>query len=364
MELTSERISLRDSLEAVNRLFYGRGWTDGLPVVPPTEERVAEMLTYADLSPDHVVAELPPRWGEATVEKLAINAVMAGCLPTYFPVIVAAIHAMSESPFNLYGIQTTTHPCAPLVIVNGPIAGELDINGGYNAFGPGWRANATIGRAIRLILMNVGGGIPGRTDRATQGQPSKYSFCIAENEEANPWNPFHVERGHGASTSTVTVVGGESPHNINDHVSKDAVGILTTVADSMAIMGANNTYAMGEPLVCLGPEHAAIIAEDGWTKEEVKGYLFEHARKPRGRLKLGGMWGMFKGPRIFDTQDDSALLPICERREDIMVIVVGGAGRHSSWVPTFGFTRAVTRPIALRNGVPASTVENFRHRTS
>jgi hypothetical protein len=197
--LISNRIAVSDSLEEISELYYERGWTDGLPIVPPTEDRVARMLSGTIRNAQEVVGEVPPGQGEGTVEKIAINAVMVGCTPDAMPVILAALEAMLEEPFNLYGIQATTHPVAPLLIVNGPIRNKIGINSGYNVFGQGTRANATIGRAIRLILVNLGGGIPGKLDRSTQGQPSKYSFCIAENEEASPWAPLHVERGFDAS---------------------------------------------------------------------------------------------------------------------------------------------------------------------
>src|SRR5215510_10886474 len=222
--LTSNIIEVEDSLEAVNDWFCREKLSDGLPIVPPTAERVERMLDGIKRDPQEVIGSIPPKWAPATVEKLAINAVMAGCLPEYLPVIIVAVEAVLEDKFNLYGIQSTTHPCAPLLILNGPIARELGVNARYNAFGQGWRPNATIGRAIRLILLNVGGGVPGVLDRATQGQPSKYSYCIAENEAENPWEPLHVERGYAIDESTVTVSGAEGPHNINDHVSTAAPG--------------------------------------------------------------------------------------------------------------------------------------------
>lgn len=345
--LASERIDVEDSWEEINDLFYERGWTDGLPIVPPTEERVARMLSACAGRPDDLIGLVPPKWGEATLEKLAVNAVLAGCRPTYLPVIAAAIEALLEPEFNLNGIQATTHPVAPLLVVNGPIAGRLDINGEGNCFGQGWRANATIGRAVRLILINVGGGFPGRTDRSTQGQPAKYSYCIAENEAANPWDPYHVERGFRADESTVSVFGVENPHNINDHVSTTAEGILITAADTMASMGMNNAYlGKGELLFVFGPEHAATIARYNWTKRDVKTFLFENARIPLGRIKLGGMWGMDDWPTwVRGLRDDRAFVPMVESADDIQVMVAGAAGKHSCGMPSFGATRSVTKPV-------------------
>lgn len=281
VSLVSDRIKLPESIEEISEYYYQRGWTDGLPIVPPTEDRVEKMLSGTTRKPQDVVGEVPPGNGIATVEKIAINAVMAGCMPQYVPVLITALEAMLEPKFNLYGIQATTHPVAPLVIVNGPIRKRLAINSGYNVFGQGTKANATIGRAMRLILINVGGAVHGKLDRSTQGQPSKYSFCIAENEEKNPWQPLHVERGFEPSVSTVTVLAAENPHNINDHSSIDAQGILTTIIGTMKTQGSNNVLSQsGEVLLTLGPEHASTIAKSGFSKEDIKRFIFLNARLP------------------------------------------------------------------------------------
>lgn len=335
-------LEVEDSFTAINELFHERGWTDGLPIIPPTEEAVARMLAATSRAPDEVVAVLPPRQGEATVERIAINAVMAGCRPEYLPVVIAAVEAMADPDFNLDGVQATTHPVAPLVIVNGPIARELGINCGYNCYGQGTRANATIGRAIRLILMNIGGGLPGTGDRSTQGSPAKYSYCVAENEDANPWEPLHVERGYSRDTSTVTVVGCEGPHNIQEHYSNTGEGILLTIAGAMGQAGSNNILRHGYPLLTLGPEHAATIAADGFSKADVKRFIFERARYPIA--KLSPEYAAELRPLNADGGDDMAR--ICARAEDILVIVAGGSGKHSSWQPTFGaYTKPVTRVI-------------------
>lgn len=358
MEIRSEKISLPDSLEAVNDWFYDQGWTDGLPIVPPTPERVEKLLAWTDRDPQEELGPVPPKYGIATIEKLAINAVMAGCLPEYFPIVITAVEAMLEARFNLYAVQSTTHPCAPLLIVNGPLARELGMNARYNAFGQGWRPNATIGRAIRLILLNVGGGVPGVLDRATQGQPAKYAYCVAENEAENPWTPLHVERGFPPDVSTVTVCGAEGPHNINDHVSTAAPGILLTIATTMAGMGSNNAYALGEPILALGPEHAAILARNGLSKDDIRTYVFTHARVPRTAWEKGGMFGMgFTPDDLFPGED---ALPLIRRPEDLMMIVVGGPGRHSCWMPTFGaMTRSVTRAVARKDGTPVKSIQEF-----
>jgi len=342
-QLVSQRIEVRDSLEDINELYYQRKMTDGLPIIPPTKERVTAMLTGTSSNPQEVIGEIPPQWGEATVEKIAVNTVMAGCLPQYMPVILAAVEAMLEKQFNLYAVQATTHPCAPLIIVNGPVRQELGLNSGYNAFGQGSRANATIGRAVRLILMNIGGGIPGKLDRATLGQPSKYSFCIAENEEANPWQPLHVERGFDPSTSTVTVCGAENPWNINDHVATEAEEVLTTIAGTMAVQGTNNIIypSRGEALIVLGPEHAAMIANSGFSKQDAKRFLFEKARVPKCQFPR-----KHQELRFADYPDD-ALIPVAKEYSDVMIVVAGGAGKHSMFSPSFGDTRSVTKEIKV-----------------
>ncbi|MBI4636704.1 MAG: hypothetical protein HY727_10190 [Candidatus Rokubacteria bacterium] len=332
-------IEVDDTPEALLAAFAQRQWSDGLPLVPPTEDRVRVMLGGRD--GEHSLAAMPPLWRQATLEKLAVNAVMAGCEPACFPVLVAAVEAMLDPAFNLYGVQATTHPVAPLLIVNGPYGRRIGVHAGSGCFGPGFRANATIGRAIRLILMNVGGAWPGRYDMATHGSPAKFSYCIAENEEASPWEP--LQEG-----DAVTVYGGEPPHNVNDHVSTSASGILTTVADTAVSLGSNVGWYLTQSqlLIVLGPEHARTIADDGFTRADVQRFIFEHARLPLGTLKLGGMWGMQDWPRwMTAVTDPAALMPQVPSPDDVLVIVAGGAGKHSAVVPNCTFSRAVSRPL-------------------
>jgi hypothetical protein len=247
----------------------------------------------------------------------------------------------------------------PLLIVNGPIARQVGLNSGYNAFGQGFRANAAIGRALRLVLMNVGGGLPGSGDRSTQGSPAKFAYCVAENEEASPWEPLHVERGFARDTSTVTAYPCEGPHNIQDHFSTTGLGVLRTVAGAMGQAGSNNLLDRGWPLLSLGPEHAATIARDGYDKAAVKAFLAEHACFPLGRL--GEDYQRQQRERHGVPDDPAAMIPIVEAADRIAVIVVGGAGKHSSWQPTFGRqTRPVTRAIADRAGRPLARVAPLR----
>src|SRR3954462_8160259 len=204
-----------DDFDAINKLYRERRWSDGLPIVPPTVDRVERMLRHARRPADEVVAHIAPAFGAATVERIAINAVLAGCDPEYMPALIAAVEAVADPEFNLQGIQATTNPVAIWVIVNGPLAAELGVNATFNCLGEGTWANATLGRALRLILQNIGGALPGEMDKATQGQPGKYTFCCAENDDGNPWEPLHVERGFGADANTVTVVGALGTWSMN-----------------------------------------------------------------------------------------------------------------------------------------------------
>jgi len=340
LKFASEMVMVEDSAVVINDYFIEKGWSDGLPIIPPTEEAVEKMLSGTKRDPADVVVAIPPWWGEATVEKIAINAVMAGCLPEYMPVIITALEAMSEDRFRLAAIQPTTHPVAPLMIVNGPIAKKLNINSKAGAFGPCWRANATIGRVIRLILLNIGGAFPGKLDLSTQGQPSKYTYCIAENEEDSPWEPLHVERGFDASMSTVTMVAAENPHNINDHVSITGEEVLISICNAVMVTGSNNVMGQdGSPVIALGPEHAATIAADGFSKNDVRTYIHEKGRIPLKRFHKRAIEKYYPG------WDENAMVPITAHKEDITIIVVGGTGKHSAYIPTTG-EPSVTRPIA------------------
>jgi hypothetical protein len=328
-KFASEIVMVEDSVVAINNYCIEKGWSDGLPIIPPTEQEVERMMSGTKRDPADVVASIPPWWGEATIEKIAINAVMAGCLPEYMPVIITALEAMSEERFGLDAIQPTTHPVAPLMIVNGPIAEKLDINSECGAFGPGWRSNATIGRAIRLILLNIGGAFPGKLDMSTQGQPSKYTYCIAENEKDSPWEPLHVEKGFDASTSTVTMVAAENPHNIYEHIAKTGEELLFSICNALTSTGSNNVlFQDGSPIIALCPEHAATITASGFSKNDVRAYIHEKARIPLKHFLKEVIDKFYSG------WEENALVPITARKENIVVIVVGGPGKHSAYIPT------------------------------
>src|SRR5882724_2337070 len=280
--LTSKRYTVDDAAGAID-LCFENGWTDGLPVVPPTAPAVRAMLDAARLAPDAQIAYIRDRAMAVTAEKVAINAVMAGCRPEYMPVVVAAVEGIADPRWSYHGPGTSTGGAAVLMIVNGPIARELDVNGGDNLFGPGWRANLTVGRALRLVMRNVCGSMPGTLDRGTLGHPGKLSYVIAENEAESPWTPLHVERGFRADQSTVTVMAAEAPHQFYNQLSNTAEGVLTTLCDDMRISG----NVMGQPhyAIVLAGEHMRTISGDGWGKKEIRQFVFEHTQNSHAHLK-------------------------------------------------------------------------------
>ena len=345
-----ERLELEidgDEAAALER-FHAWGYTDGLPVVIPTRERVARMCAGAKHYPLESLGNLAPREGAATIQKIAINAVMAGCTPDHMPVLEAAVAAMLEPDFNLIGMQTTTHPCALLAIVQGPVATDLGMNAGHGCMGPGNRANASIGRALRLILQNVGGAVPGLTDKATQGSPAKYGFCFAENEADSPWPPLRTTLGHTTDDSCVTVAAAEGPHNVNDHLSSSGESILNSIAQTMATVGNNNLYVGGDHFVVFGPEHAQAVASSGFSREDVQAWLFEHARVSVDRLSASKLeeltsWGGYAG----QLEAWGGRIPLAREASLIRVLVAGGAGKHSCWIPTFAVGYSSTRVIEV-----------------
>lgn len=336
-----------DDLDAINRLYRERRWSDGLPVVPPTAERVERMLAHTRCDRHHLVAHVAPGFGAATVERIAINAVLAGCDPGYLPVLIAATEAVADPAFNLQGIQATTNPVAVWLVLNGPLARQLQVNATFNCIGQGAWANATLGRALRLILQNIGGALPGEMDRATHGQPGKYTFCCAENEDAHPWQPLHVERGYAADDSTVTVVGAEGTMNMNTHA-KGADELARVIADTMIHPPSNEYVHGGEPWFILGSEHAEIFRREGWDKAAVKRALWERSKMALKHLSAKEI-DRTRASRTSELGEltDETLLPISPRPEDIQLIVAGGPGTHSVYVPCFGNSHAVTRRIAV-----------------
>ena len=340
-------IEAPDDFDEINEFFRHRQWGDGLPLVPPTQERVTRMLRYTTRSPDEVVAAVAPGFGQATVENIAINAVLAGCNPPLLPLLIAAVQAVSAQEFNLQSVQTTTNPATPWLIVNGPVARTLQINSGINCLGQGTWANAVLGRALRLILQNIGGGLPEVMDRATHGQPGKYSFCCAENEEGSPWEPLHVERGHAPELSTVTAVAAAGTLNINTHA-KDVTDLLRMIADAMCYAASNDYRAQGggEPWIVLSPEHAEILQQAGLSKADVKARLWELSRMPAHLMAKKDLVRTQHNRRaeLGELSLDSRV-PISASPELIGILVAGGPGGHSVYIPSYGNTRSVTRRV-------------------
>lgn len=351
-------IDFRGHLDEAIETYIEKGWTDGLPVIPPTEERVAGMLRFGGRDADDVVAEIPPAGGRATVGLIAVNAVMAGCRPEYLPLCIAAVDAIADPALGLHSIQSTTNPAAVLLVVNGPLATEARLNGGGNCLGPGNRANATIGRMLRLVMLNIGGGSAGDVDKSTQGQPGKYTMCIAENQAESPWEPWHVEQGFDAAVSVVTAVSVTGTQHVLDAASKTAEGILGTIAHSCAYPGCQNFTVGGGPLLILGPEHAALIAQAGYDKRSVKQYLFDAARVPLTHFSPENLQYRVSGrpPEIWAAAATHGVA-LADSVDQINVVVAGGAGSHSTFCPSFGRTsRHVARLITDGAGQPLTAI--------
>ena len=343
-ELDSTYINIDDSPESVFQFMLEQGWSDGLPVIPPTEDRVRDMLDYAQRDASELVGYINPDAGSATVEKIAVNAAMAGCLPEYMPVLIGAVKAISEPDFNIHGLQTTTNPVSPLLIINGPVRELIGLNSGRGTLGPGYRANATIGRAIRLLLLNIGGAKPWSTDMAVHGSPGKYISCMGENEEESVWEPLHVDRGFSPDESTVTVVGAQGFSNCLTFYKKPE-SFLTMIASAMADISDNNyLLAGGNPLVILTPGHATIFKEHGYTKQQVKEELFELSKVPLQNFP--------KEMSVITYEDGFAMdgdrVCPCQSPDDIIVVISGGPEPyHVLYAGNFGDTKSVTAKVEL-----------------
>ncbi len=330
--------------EALDSLLDREGWGDGLPVVAPTPARVDAMLAAGSGDPNETLGVLEPRLGIITRRVVAINAVLAGCRPAVFPVVLTAVRALARPEVNLRGVNATTHPVAPLVVVHGAIVQTARFEGGTGAFGPGNRANATVGRALRLVLLHVAGARPRFGDAATQGQPSKYTYCVAENFDESPWESYASSRGVDAP-SAVTVHCGENPHNVHDQEGAgDPTLILDKIASAMSSLSLNNApISQGEWFVVLGPEHAYSLAKAGFDRGDISSYLFDHARIPAATFRRH-FSELAWAPWMLASADDHAL-PMTAHPDNIRVMVVGGAGKHSSLIPSWGMTRSVTMAV-------------------
>ena len=340
---SSAVFEVADAFEA-NELFQRNGWTDGLPIVPPTEEGVARFLDAGGLGAGDVIGIEPVRRRQISAEKVAIAALMAGCLPEYMPVVVAIVKAMCEPQFALHGSTASTGGSAPFIVVNGPIRLGLGMNTTHNVLANASRANAAIGRSVRLFLLNVLGGIPGQMDRSTLGHPGKFTFCIAEDEEGTDWLPLSVERGLPAGTSAVTVMAVESPHQIMNEWTHDPKEILDTYAAS--IRGNMLTYSIweGNYAIVVPKQHREIFAEAGWSKQNIREYVFEAARVRRSA------WRSVGKAAVAGRKDEERVYRALRSPEDLLVIAAGGpAGGFGAIIPPWYGKKslAVTIPIAV-----------------
>ena len=313
-----------------------QGWSDGMPLMVPTENKVNAFVDTCR-GDNEPFLPMSPRRVIPTLKSIASNSVMAGCKPEHFPIIISAVRALLNPDYNLHGTLATTHPCAPGLILNGPVRERLEINCGSNCFGQGHRANAVVGRAIQLTLHNIGGAKPGIMDRATQGSPAKYSFCFGENQEESPWTPYHVRRGFEESDSVVTVLPCEPPHNINDHASTSGKGILKTIAGTISQTGANVIYGTAPYAVVLGPEHAQTIHRDGYSVGDIQQVLYENSAVDVDRVSEENRINYDQDREQMPQNGKYYLTP---SPQDIQVLVAGGPGKHSAYIPTFGFTEA------------------------
>lgn len=356
-QLEAPILELADSWEAINAWFLEHDLTDGLPIVPPTEARVKAMTDYtaAELGwrPADVIATLAPKRALATVEKIAANAVMAGCKPEYMPVLIACVQGVGHPKFNLDAVQTSTHNTSALPIVNGPARKAIDLNWGYNYVGSRWQSTTAIGRALRLIMANVG-GTPGSVNIHTQGHIARFEHCIAENEEENPWQPLHVERGYAADTSAVTLIPACPAAMIDDNGgSQTAKELLRTLALSIPYVGNRNTNGEGQPLLILCPQHARLLGNGGYSKAEVKRFIWEYGRLPFGSIPRGNLTNFSeKILKMYADFDSDFGVPIADKPEDIVIVVMGGTGTHSLSVQTRLASENVTVPIQCKDGTP------------
>lgn len=332
---SAEVLEIQESSEAYST-FLERGWGDGLPIVAPEKTLVDSVVDIWGREPNEHVMAVPPSNAELTIQSLVINAVMAGCDVSYLPYVEAALLAMSDERFNLSTVQTTTSPIAPLILVNGPGVKAIGMNCGPGSMGPGRRANATIGRAVRLILMNVGEAHPDTFDRSSSGLPTKYSWCVAENAEDSPWAPLHATRGFKAEEDVVTVFGGHGPITACDAGDVPARQLLYSLSQAPNSVGANLWFHPGGQLmVLLSPDHAHRLNTEGYGRNEVAEYIWSNARLAASELRQSGCYGPGKWPDRYERLDDGAI-PIVVDPDDVLVAVVGGAGPYSHVVPSHG----------------------------
>lgn len=331
--------------------FFNLPWSDGLPIVTPTQERIENMLGGTVRPRDERLGLMPPALNEVTVETVAQHALMAGCTPEYLPVVLGVVEAVLIDKFNMNGIQANQNPGGPMIILNGPYAKKIGVQAGTGCLGPGFRANATIGRALRLLMMNMGGGIPGITDMSCFGSPVKFTFCVRENEEESPWHSLAVDRGFAQDEDAITLFAAEGPHLASDHASSEPNGILTTISTVMTSMGAINSYSRQHMLIAMGPHHATLLDRAGLSRQDVKQILYEKARLPLGLMKQGGQYfGIEKAkwPEWVNMNDDKSMVPMIHDPEDILLIVAGGSPGLQTLIVPGGNKNSRTLTIPYR----------------
>lgn len=323
--------------------YYRQGWSDGLPLVPPTEASVAAMLAAGQVAKDDVIGTIAERNATLPAEKVAINAVMAGCLPEYFPVLLAAVRCLCRPEFHYHNPATSTGGSALTLIVNGPVGPRLGINATHNAFGPGFRANATIGRALRLVMLNVLNTRPGLLDKATLGSPGKYTFCFAENETGHPWQPLHVERRFRPQDSTVTLYASNTLMGVYNQLASEPEPLLLEFADALCNLAAPNVYGFNQALLVLAGEHAAIIERSGWTRRQVQEFVVHHARRHVADFKRAG-----RLPGDCTPEDERTWRYVMNDPDDVLIVCAGAeGGSWSACLPGWGnkWTRSVTERV-------------------
>jgi hypothetical protein len=329
--------------------FFAKQWSDGLPVVPPTEERLGAMLAGTRRDPEELIGLVPPLMSPATMSAIAIHAVMAGCKPEYLPVLIGAMECVLEERFNLLLLQATTSAGAPFLLVNGPYVRKIGLHGGMGCFGPGFRANATIGRALRLIMLNLGGGIPGITALSGFGGPWRYTYCVAENEDESPWPSYAHARGFDPDENVVTALPLEGPVMVWETPER----LVVAIADMMSAFGGGNIYRQADMAVVVSPQHAGVFAKAGMSREDAHRLLIERAGRSLGEIRRGGIWrgeaGTARWPFKVALDDDNAFVPAIGDPGDLHLIVAGGSGSPASLV-MHGITvasRAVSRAYAV-----------------
>ncbi len=332
--------------------FERRDLGDGLPVIPPTEQRVREMLAYSTRDSEYVFAQnIGPAAADITVRDVALGAVMAGCKPSYLPIVITALEAITDDRFNFLQSVTTSNPAGNLLLISGPLADDLDIHGGQGCLGPGFRANATIGRAINLVLINTCRAIPGKADLDCLASPVEYTYCFAENTDRSPW-PTINQAEYNDETTTVYALKGESPTNVLDFLSRTPENLLTAISDAASHLGSNNSYITGPLLVILVPDHAKLLASHNWDKQDIREYIHEHARMDANEVAGHGINPV--RPPEFDGLES---IPVTESPSDIEVVVAGGPGGHSSVVrPWAMYSDAIVKPVIDQSGHPLGEI--------